>query len=87
MNAASLRELHIKASELARRAEAGETITISGRGRPIAELGPVKAGFRFAKRDDVLRAFEGLERIDYQQLRAEMDAIIDPYFHDPYEPR
>lgn len=36
-----LRELRQSASELVRRAEAGETLTITVNGRPAAELGPV----------------------------------------------
>lgn len=84
---ASLRELNVKASELARRAEAGETITITDRGRPIAELGPIARRFRFARREDVLKSFEGLEPVDYAALRADLDAIAEPYWRDPYEQR
>lgn len=36
-----LRELRQSASELVRRAEAGETVTITVSGRPAAVLGPV----------------------------------------------
>ncbi len=50
---ASLRELNVHASALARRAQAGERVTITDRGRPIAELGPHRAGFRFALKADV----------------------------------
>ena len=81
---ASLRELNIKASELARRAEAGETITITDRGRPIAELGPHGAGFRFADRDEVHRAFSETAPIDHDQLRTELEEIADSTFVDPY---
>jgi prevent-host-death family protein len=37
-----LRELRQQASELVRQAEAGEIVTITVNGRPVAELGPVR---------------------------------------------
>lgn len=82
---ASLRELNIKASELARRAQAGEVITITDRGRPIADLGPHRTGVRFARKQDVAQAFEGLAPIDAEALRAELDELADHGFRDPYQ--
>lgn len=82
---ASLRELNVKASELARRAEAGETITITDRGRPIADLGPHRTGARFVDRDQVLHAFAVAPSMEYERLRAELDEIADPGFADPFE--
>lgn len=81
---ASLRDLNVKASELARRAEAGEVITITDRGRPIADLGPHRTGFRFARRDDVQRTFAALPAIDVERFRADLDAVADTAFVDPY---
>lgn len=80
---ASLRELNVKASELARRAESGETITITDRGRPIAELGPHRTGLRFARKADVARTFANLAPVDAAQLRRDLDDVIDSEFHDP----
>jgi prevent-host-death family protein len=37
-----LRELRQRASDLVRRAEAGETITVTVSGREVAQLGPVR---------------------------------------------
>lgn len=37
-----LRELRQRASELVRRAEAGEVVTVTVSGRPVAELGPLR---------------------------------------------
>lgn len=82
---ASLRELNVRASELARRAQAGEVITITDRGRPIADLGPHRTGFRFADKDDVLRGFAALPPVDHRRFRSELDALVDPGFRDPYE--
>lgn len=80
---ASLRDLNVKASELARRAESGETITITDRGRPIADLGPHRTGFRFARQADVARTFAHLPRIDAERIRRELDDLVDPTYHDP----
>lgn len=80
---ASLRDLSVKASELAR--QAGEVITITDRGRPIADLGPHRPGVRFARKDDVLRAFAALPSVDAERLRADLDAVVDPGFVDPFD--
>jgi prevent-host-death family protein len=43
MNEVGLREMRQHASDLVRRAEAGERVTITVAGRPAAVLGPVSA--------------------------------------------
>ncbi len=42
------RELRNNVSKVLRRAEAGERLTITVNGRPVAELGPPSTPFRFA---------------------------------------
>lgn len=44
MVAVGVRELRQRASELLRRVEAGETIEITDRGRPVALLSPIPVG-------------------------------------------
>lgn len=44
MATVGIRELRQKASELLRRVEAGETIEVTDRGRPVALLTPFPAG-------------------------------------------
>ena len=82
---ASLRDLSVKASELARRAQTGEVITITDRGRPIADLDPHRPGVRFARKDDVLRAFAALSPVDAERLRTDLDREVDPGFDDPFD--
>ena len=82
---ASLRELNVKASELARRAQGGEVITITDRGRPIADLGPHLTGIRFVHKSDVLRTFGNPAPIDPARFRDDLDAVVDPTYRDPYE--
>jgi prevent-host-death family protein len=44
MATSGIRELRQRASELIRRVEAGETIEITDRGRPVAVLAPIPHG-------------------------------------------
>ena len=44
MATVGVRELRQRASELLRRVEAGETIEVTDRGRPVAILAPLPAG-------------------------------------------
>lgn len=53
-----LRELRQRASELVRQAEAGEVITVSVNGRPVAELGPVRRD-QWRLWSDVADLFDG----------------------------
>jgi antitoxin (DNA-binding transcriptional repressor) of toxin-antitoxin stability system len=52
--------LNVHGSALARRAQAGETITITDRGRPIADLVPHTSAIRFAIRDHLLADLAGI---------------------------
>jgi prevent-host-death family protein len=44
MTSVGIRELRQRASELLRRVEAGETIEITDRGRPVAVISPLPEG-------------------------------------------
>jgi prevent-host-death family protein len=57
MNEVGLREMRQNASDLVRRAEAGEKVTITVAGRPAAVLGPVapRAWRRWDEVSDVFR--------------------------------
>ena len=57
MKKASIRELHIRTSELVREASAGTVITIERRGEPVAELRPIshKSAKRMPDLTDVWR--------------------------------
>jgi antitoxin (DNA-binding transcriptional repressor) of toxin-antitoxin stability system len=77
---ASLRELNVHGSALARRAEAGETITITDRGKPIVDLVPHRRKTGFARKDDVLRALRGVGSDSSTRFREQLDAVLDPFF-------
>ena len=78
---ASLRELNSASSALARRAQAGETIVITDRGVPIADLVPHQRDHRPANRSDVLDAFGRLGGEDHDRFRKQLDELVDPWLH------
>lgn len=49
MASVGIRELRQRASELLRRVEAGETIEVTDRGRPVAQLSPLPGGGQLAR--------------------------------------
>ena len=60
MKRASIRDLHIRTSELVREAADGAVILIERRGEPVAELRPVskkRAGTKLPDMTDVWRRF------------------------------
>lgn len=58
MTRAGLRELRQQASELVRRAERGETVTVTVSGREVAQLGPLQRA-HWRTWDDVVVVFGG----------------------------
>jgi prevent-host-death family protein len=77
-----LREMRQNASELVRRAEAGERLTVTVAGRPAAVLGPV-APRRWRQWDEISDLF----RIPVDAgLAADLDRV-DAQPHDPWAER
>jgi prevent-host-death family protein len=69
-----IRQLRRQAAELLRRAEAGETITITIGGREAAELGPVRRT-SWRSGADLTAIFSGPAD---QQWAADRDTLHDP---------
>lgn len=82
MSEVGLREMRQNASDLVRRAEAGEHVTITVAGRPAAVLGPV-APRAWRRWDDVADLFH--ERMD-ADWNADLE-LLDASPKDPWEPR
>lgn len=87
---ATLRELNSNSSALARAAEAGETIVVTDRGRPIADIVPhrpsLPPGVSRADSDAMFRKLQAAEAgFDYEAFRAQMDEAVDPYAYDAFE--
>jgi prevent-host-death family protein len=77
-----LREMRQNASDLVRRAEAGEHVTITVAGRPAAVLGPVSPR--------AWRRWDDLADLFREPIDAEWDAdrdLLDASLEDPWETR
>lgn len=74
------RELRNANAKVIEAVTAGETFVVTRNGEPVAELRPVRAGrATFISREDVAELAASLAvRIDRQQFRADLDAVIDP---------
>jgi prevent-host-death family protein len=79
MTVIGLRELRQQASEIVRRVEAGETVTVTVSGRPSARLVPV-APRAWRRWDDLAGLFSG--RPD--DAWAEDRDLVDGGVHDPW---
>ncbi len=55
----------------------GETVTVTRDGAPVAELR--RLGQRALSTKELIERRKNLPRIDYDELRADIDAIIDPW--------
>jgi prevent-host-death family protein len=71
----SIRELRNHGGEVIDRVEAGEQITITRNGRPVAELRPLPRPPLTAAA--LIERFKGLPPVDPDELRADIDAVID----------
>ena len=87
---ATLRDLNSNSSALARAAQAGETVVITDRGTPIADLIPHRGLPAGCSRDAFLEMVNQLRRLTLtsdtaEKQRAELDELVDPDVVDPYD--
>ena len=78
---AGLRELRQHASDLVRRAELGETVTVTVSGREVAQLGPLQRR-QWRSWDDIAAVFDGPADLDWEHDRDLIEHRID----DPFAP-
>lgn len=79
MDEVGLREVRQNASELVRRAQAGERVTITVSGRPAATLGPVET-VAWVSFEAVCDVFAGAGDADWSVDRERLDgALQDPW--------
>lgn len=76
MTEVSIRDLRNHGGEVIDRVQAGERVTITRDGRPVAELRPI--GPPALSAAELLRRWRRLPPMDPDALRADIDAIIDP---------
>jgi prevent-host-death family protein len=75
MGEATVRDLRNKGGEVLDRVIAGERVTVTRDGRPVAELSPV-AGTPLSA-DALVERFRRLPSIDVGRFRADIDAVVD----------
>lgn len=76
MSDVSIRELRNHGGDVVDRVAAGERLTITRSGRPVAELAPLR---RPALSSAVLLdRWRGLPTVDAARLREDVDAVLDP---------
>ena len=74
------RELRNDSGEIMRALDRGEAFIVTRNGVPVGELSPVERR-RFVASDVAMAAFETAPAIDYERLRAELDALVDQRPH------
>jgi len=72
------RELRDDSAAVLREVQAGHTVTVTRNGTPIAELRPVPRR-RFVPRAVIAEAARRAPRVDRARLRADLDAVVDPF--------
>jgi prevent-host-death family protein len=77
MKSISQRELRNDSAAVLRDVQAGQTITVSRNGTPVAELRPIP-GRRFVPRSVIADGARRAPRVELARLRADLDAVIDP---------
>lgn len=76
MDQVTIRELRNRGGAVIDRLGPGEAAIVTRDGEPVAELR--RLGRRPLTTDELIRRFKQVPRISYDELRADIDAIIDP---------
>ena len=77
MRTITQRQLRNDSGAILRQVQAGEHLTITRNGTPVAELRPVSPR-RFVPRDVIAAAAAGAPRIDADRFRADLDTVANP---------
>ena len=72
----SIRELRNHGGEVVDRVAAGEHLTVTRAGKPVAELRPVARPR--VKAEVLLERWRRLPRLDPERLREDVDELLDP---------
>jgi prevent-host-death family protein len=76
MSKVTIRDLRNHGGDVVKRVLAGESLTVTRSGHPVAELRPVpKPGIEATT---LLTRWKHLPLVDPDKLRSDMDAILDP---------
>ena len=80
----SIRELRNRGGEVVARVQAGEPLTVTHAGLPVARLVPIAQPALSA--EELVAAWRRLPRVDLGDLRRDLDELIDPSLPDPSLP-
>ena len=75
MGEASIRDLRNHGADVIGRVQAGERVTITRDGEPVAELRPLPRRRLGARA--LIEQFRALPPVDADRLRADVDALVD----------
>ncbi|MBA3418323.1 MAG: type II toxin-antitoxin system Phd/YefM family antitoxin [Geodermatophilaceae bacterium] len=73
----TIRDLRNRGAMVIDRVLRGETLTVTRAGTPVAELAPIAR--RPLSADIILTRWRQLPKVDPARLRADLDAVLDPY--------
>jgi len=76
MSTVSIRDLRNQGGKVVERVLAGESLTVTRAGTPVAELRPVRRPG--LDRETLLRRWRQVPPIDPEALRRDVDAVLDP---------
>jgi prevent-host-death family protein len=72
------RELRNDSAAVLREVQAGHTLVVTRNGTPIAEIRPLPPR-RFVPRAVIADAAARAPRVDFDRMRADLDAVVDPH--------
>ena len=76
MKTVTIRDLRNRSAEVLADVARGETLIVTRDGVPIAELSPLpRRGLSTA---EIIERWKNLPRMDADELRADIDSILDP---------
>ncbi len=75
----SIRELRNRGGEVVARVQAGEPLTVTHAGLPVARIVPIAPPAMSA--EALVEAWRHLPRVNLDELRRDIDELIDPRLH------
>lgn len=75
MDSVTIRELRNHGGEVVGRVEAGESVTVTRDGRPVAELRPLRP--RGVSAAALLERWRRVPAVDPDRLRRDVDSVVD----------
>jgi len=76
MNTVSIRELRSQGGKVVERVLAGESLTVTRAGTPVAELRPVR--WPGLDRETIIARWRRLPPVDPVAFCSDIDAVVDP---------